>query len=32
VVAGTLVDLWFCLVVYGIFELVEFLWNRAKPR
>jgi len=30
--AGTLVDLWFCLVVYGIFELVEFLWNRAKRR
>ena len=21
--AGTLVDLWFCLIVYGIFELVE---------
>jgi hypothetical protein len=28
--AGTLVDLWFCLIVFGIFELAEFLWSRRK--
>ncbi len=28
---GTLVDFWFCLIVFGIFELVEFLHNRHKP-
>jgi hypothetical protein len=28
--AGTLVDLWFCLVVFGIFELAEFLRSRRK--
>jgi hypothetical protein len=28
--AGTLVDLWFCLVVFGVFELAEFLWRRRK--
>jgi hypothetical protein len=27
---GTLVDFWFCLVVFGIFELVDFLRKRAK--
>jgi len=27
---GTLVDFWFCLIVFGIFELVTFLWNRRK--
>ncbi len=30
---GTVVDFWFCLMVYGIFELVRFLLNRKKnPR
>lgn len=28
---GTLVDFWFCLVVFGIFELVDFLRQRRKP-
>lgn len=28
---GTLVDFWFCLVVFGIFELVSFLRRRRKP-
>lgn len=28
--AGTLVDLWFCLIVFGVFELAEFLWKRRK--
>jgi hypothetical protein len=27
---GTLVDFWFCLVVFGIFELVRFLRKRGK--
>ncbi len=27
---GTLVDFWFCLVVFGIFELVDFLRKRNK--
>ena len=27
---GTLVDFWFCLVVYGVFELVDFLRERGK--
>jgi hypothetical protein len=27
---GTLVDFWFCLVVFGIFELVDFLRKRHK--
>ena len=30
--AGTLVDLWFCLIVFGVFELAEFLWKRRKSR
>ena len=25
---GTLVDLWFCLFVYGNIELAIFLWSR----
>ncbi len=25
---GTLVDFWFCLIVFGIFELVAYLWGR----
>ena len=30
---GTLVDAWFCLIVFGIFELVAFLQgNRGKTR
>ena len=30
---GTLVDFWFCLIVFGIFELVAFLKNgRNKTR
>jgi hypothetical protein len=28
---GTLVDFWFCLVVFGIFELIRYLRKRAKP-
>ena len=28
---GTLVDFWFCLVVFGVFELVAFLRRRRKP-
>ncbi len=28
--AGTLVDLWFCLIVFGVVELAEFLWKRHK--
>lgn len=28
---GTLVDFWFCLVVFGLFELVDFLRRRRKP-
>ncbi len=27
---GTLVDFWFCLVVFGVFELVRFLRRRGK--
>jgi len=27
---GTLVDFWFCLIVFGIFELVSFLWGRNR--
>jgi hypothetical protein len=27
---GTVVDFWFCLVVFGIFELVRFLRSRGK--
>jgi hypothetical protein len=27
---GTLVDFWFCLVVFGIFELVDFVRKRNK--
>jgi hypothetical protein len=27
---GTLVDFWFCLVVFGVFELVGFLYRRTK--
>lgn len=27
---GTLVDLWFCLLVFGIFELASFLASRRK--
>ncbi len=30
--AGTLVDLWFCLVVFGIFELVGYLRSRGKTK
>lgn len=30
---GTLVDFWFCLIVFGVFELAAFLYgNRDKPR
>jgi hypothetical protein len=30
---GTLVDFWFCLIVFGIFELAAFLnGNRDKSR
>jgi hypothetical protein len=29
---GTLVDFWFCLIVFGIFELVTFLGARHKTR
>lgn len=28
--AGTLVDFWFCLLVFGIFELAAFLPRRPK--
>lgn len=28
--AGTLVDFWFCLLVFGIFELAAFLSRRPK--
>jgi hypothetical protein len=28
---GTLVDFWFCLVVFGLFELVDFLRKRRRP-
>ena len=27
---GTLVDFWFCLVVFGAFELVRYLERRRK--
>lgn len=27
---GTLVDFWFCLLVFGVFELGAFLRNRGK--
>jgi hypothetical protein len=27
---GTVVDLWFCLAVYGLLELAHFLQNRPK--
>jgi hypothetical protein len=27
---GTLVDFWFCLIVFGIFELVAFLHDKRK--
>ena len=27
---GTLVDFWFCLIVFGVFELVAFLQGRRK--
>ncbi len=27
---GTLVDFWFCLVVYGVFELIRYLRKRKK--
>ena len=27
---GTLVDFWFCLIVFGIFELITYLRNRKK--
>ncbi len=27
---GTLVDFWFCLVVFGIFELVDYVRKRNK--
>ena len=27
---GTVVDVWFCLFVYGLIELVVFLRNRAR--
>ena len=30
---GTLVDFWFCLIVFGVFELAAFLYgNRDKSR
>jgi hypothetical protein len=30
---GTVVDFWFCLIVFGIFELITFLLkNRSKTR
>ena len=28
---GTLVDFWFCLLVYGILELAAFLRGQGKP-
>lgn len=27
---GTLVDFWFCLVVFGVFELIAYLRRRGK--
>ena len=27
---GTLVDFWFCLVVFGVFELIRYLAKRRK--
>jgi hypothetical protein len=30
--AGTLVDFWLCLIVFGIFELATFLGARHKTR
>ncbi len=27
---GTIVDFWFCLFFYGVFELVSFLRNRRS--
>jgi hypothetical protein len=27
---GTLVDFWFCLVVFGAFELIRYLLRRRK--
>ncbi len=27
---GTLVDFWFCLVVYGVFELIRYFRKRKK--
>lgn len=27
---GTLVDFWFCLVVFGLFELIRYLLRRKK--
>ena len=29
---GTVVDFWFCLAVWGIFELILFLRTRRKKR
>lgn len=28
---GTLVDFWFCLFVFGVFELFRYLRKRRKP-
>lgn len=28
---GTVVDFWFCLLVYGLLELGAFLHSRRKP-
>jgi len=29
---GTLVDFWFCLIVFGIFELVAYLQSRRNKK
>lgn len=29
---GTLVDFWFCLIVFGIFELVSYLQSRRNTK
>ncbi|MGH9405751.1 MAG: hypothetical protein ACRD3D_07950 [Terriglobia bacterium] len=29
---GTFVDLWFCLLVYGVIELARYFWTRRAER
>ncbi len=29
---GTVVDFWFCLLVYGLLELGRFLQSRRRPK